>query len=146
MLFHMFSLITFLIYKKTMNALALLSNIDTFALKQQYYMEHHDKIFEKLVYSEKLIKGKEFNACTFIKCDFSSSSFNNSKFLDCTFEECNLSLMSLGGCTLNSAHFKACKVLGVNFSECMDFLFSVSFENCILDYASFQGKKMPKTT
>ncbi|MNL55584.1 Pentapeptide repeats (8 copies) [compost metagenome] len=36
--------------------------------------------------------------------------------------------------------------MGINFSECIDFLFSVSFQNCILDYSSFEGKKMVKTT
>ena len=35
--------------------------------------------------------------------------------------------------------------MGVNFSPCHDFLFTVSFNGCILDYASFMDKKMPKT-
>ena len=35
--------------------------------------------------------------------------------------------------------------MGINFSECADFMFSVSFETCLLDYASFVRKKMPKT-
>jgi uncharacterized protein YjbI with pentapeptide repeats len=53
--------------------------------------------------------------------------------------------MNLGGTTLNNAQFTNSKILGLNFSECIDFLFSVSFDNCILDYSSFQGKKMNKT-
>ncbi len=36
--------------------------------------------------------------------------------------------------------------MGIDFRECDDFLFQVSFENCILDYSSFMGKKMPKTS
>jgi uncharacterized protein YjbI with pentapeptide repeats len=36
-------------------------------------------------------------------------------------------------------------MLGVNFSECIDFLFTVDFAGCILDYSSFMLKKMPKT-
>jgi uncharacterized protein YjbI with pentapeptide repeats len=35
--------------------------------------------------------------------------------------------------------------LGVNFSECSDFLFSVKFDSCVLDYASFVRKKLLKT-
>ncbi len=35
--------------------------------------------------------------------------------------------------------------MGINFSVTQDFLFSVRFENCILDYSSFMDKKMPKT-
>lgn len=109
-------------------------------------MEHISKTFEKILFSEKVTKGKEFQDCKFIKCDFSNSTFMNSQFIDCTFEECNLSMMKIAGCSLTNAHFMACKILGVNFSECQDFLFSVNFDNCIIDYASFFGKKMPKTT
>lgn len=35
--------------------------------------------------------------------------------------------------------------MGVNFSISSNFLFSVSFTGCLLDYASFFKKKMPKT-
>jgi len=53
--------------------------------------------------------------------------------------------MKLAKSTLSSVEFKNCKILGVNFTDCIDFLFSVGFENCILDYSSFMLKKMPKT-
>jgi uncharacterized protein YjbI with pentapeptide repeats len=46
---------------------------------------------------------------------------------------------------MNDVLFKGCKLLAVNFSKCEDFLFGVSFDGCILDYASFAGKKMVKT-
>jgi fluoroquinolone resistance protein len=107
---------------------------------------HDNKVFEAVTYADKLIRGREFQSCTFKKCDFSNSSFLNNKFLDCVFEGCNLSMMKLSGSSLSNAEFKHCKILGVNFSECQDFLFSVSFDNCILDYASFMGKKMVKTS
>lgn len=54
-------------------------------------------------------------------------------------------MMKLNGSTLNDVKFKNCKILGVIFSDCQDFLFSVDFDACILDYASFMGKKMLKT-
>jgi len=107
---------------------------------------HENKTFEKLVYSGKKVSGREFQSCIFQKCDFTESAFSHSKFLDCTFENCNLSMMKLPGSTLNNAVFKDCKVLGVNFSECLDFLFSVSFISCLIDYSSFAGKKMLKTS
>jgi len=43
-------------------------------------------------------------------------------------------------------NIKNCKILGVIFNECQNFLFSVRFENCTLDYSSFFGKKMVKTS
>jgi fluoroquinolone resistance protein len=54
-------------------------------------------------------------------------------------------LVKLNNTGLTNAVFKDCKVLGVNFHECTDFLFSVAFERCTLDHASFTGKKMVKT-
>jgi len=107
---------------------------------------HDDQTFESVNYAEKIINGKEFNGCTFKKCDFSNSEFSRCKFIDCIFEHGNLSMMKLTASTLNDVVFKNCKILGVNFSPCVDFLFSVRFEDCILDYASFMGKKMVKTS
>lgn len=106
---------------------------------------HEDKTFEKVVYAEKVVKGREFQSCSFINCDFSNSEFYYSKFMDCKFEGCNLSMMKLSESTVNNVTFSNSKILGVNFSECQDFLFSVMFDSCILDYSSFQGKKMLKT-
>lgn len=106
---------------------------------------HEDKTFEKVVYAETKVSGTEFQNCTFLKCDFSNAEFLNNRFVDCTFEASNLSMMKLGGSTLNNIVFKECKIIGVNFSECDDFLFQVRFEHCTLDYASFMGKKMTKT-
>ena len=109
-------------------------------------IEHYDKVFDTIDYAGKTTGGQEFNQCTFKKCDLSNSGFLKNKFLDCTFDNCNLSMMKFGGSTLSNVVFKNCKILGVNFSECQDFLFSVTFNGCILDYASFQRKKMLKTS
>jgi len=106
---------------------------------------HEDKNFEKIIYAGKVIRGREFQGCTFKKCDFSASDFSYNKFHDCLFEGANLSMMKMNGVTLNNITFRNCKILGLNFSECHDFLFSVSFESCIVDYSSFMGKKMLKT-
>jgi len=54
-------------------------------------------------------------------------------------------MVKLNHCQLNNIHFKECKLIGINFSACLDFLFEVRFENCVLDYASFARKKMGKT-
>lgn len=105
---------------------------------------YEDQVFEKVSYSGKSIRNKEFQNCTFKSCDFSNADFSRNKFLDCHFNECNLSQLKLHGATLNNGFFKDSKILGVNFSECLDFMFSVSFDSCILDYASFGGKRIVK--
>ena len=107
---------------------------------------HLKKTFEKINYAGNAVKNREFEACSFLQCDLSESNFSNSQFTDCRFIGCNLANIKLGNATLGTLSFKECKLIGVNFSECSDFLFSVCFENCLLDYASFANKKMPKTS
>lgn len=104
-----------------------------------------DKTFTELNYAKTTERNTEFNNCVFKKCDFSDSEFALCKFIDCVFEDCNLSMMKLDRSTLNNVVFIKCKVLGVNFSPSEDFLFTVRFESCMLDYSSFMAKKMPKT-
>jgi uncharacterized protein YjbI with pentapeptide repeats len=65
--------------------------------------------------------------------------------MDCEFIECNLSLTDLTGTSLKTVLFKDCKLLGIHFSMCTDFLFNVNFQDCVLDYTSFANKKMAKT-
>ena len=107
---------------------------------------HENKNFEKITYAGQVIRGREFQDCVFKQCDLSDSEFSGNKFIDCVFDGCNLSMLKLRNTALQSVTFKNCKILGVNFHECSDFLFSVTFDNCIIDFASFSGKKMPKTT
>ena len=54
-------------------------------------------------------------------------------------------MTKLSGTSLKGVHFKNCKLLGIQFKECDDFLFNVNFQECVLDYSSFANKKMPKT-
>ena len=104
-----------------------------------------DKTFDETGFAGQIVRGTEYNNCLFKKCDFTNSEFALCKFIDCVFEDCNLSMMKWGRSTLNNVVFKRSKLLGINFSLCEDFLFTVRFESCMLDYSSFMSKKMPKT-
>ncbi len=106
---------------------------------------HVQKTFEKVSYTGKKINNREFEDCIFKNCDFSNSNFSNNSFMDCEFIDCNLSMMDIAGTSLKTVGFKNCKLLGLPFHTCADFMFSVYFQDCILDYASFANKKMPKT-
>ncbi|CAM4109952.1 pentapeptide repeat-containing protein [Flavobacterium weaverense] len=106
---------------------------------------HIQKTFEKVDWIDKRISNREFEDCTFKNCDFSNSDFSNNIFMDCEFIDCNLSMIDFTSTSLKSVCFKNCKLLGIHFNKCTDFLFTVSFQDCILDYASFANKKMPKT-
>jgi len=106
---------------------------------------HENKTFRKIIQTEVKIQGKEFDDCSFEDCDFSNSQFLHGRFTNCDFLGCNMSMVKFNGTGLNDVTFRDCKMLGINFSDCEDFMFSVAFEKCVLDYCSFMGKKMVKT-
>lgn len=103
------------------------------------------KTFEKEVFINSRINNREFEDCIFKNCDFSNTDFAETTFMDCEFIDCNLSLAKMRNTSLKTVYFKNCKLLGILFHETSEFLFSVQFQDCILDYASFANKKMPKT-
>jgi fluoroquinolone resistance protein len=102
--------------------------------------------FENIDYTGKIISKNEFYSCRFHRCNFSDCNLSHNTFIDCSFVDCNLSMLKIIGSSLKNVTFKGCKLIGVDFSECNDFLFKVDFENCILDYSYFLKKKMAKTT
>lgn len=101
--------------------------------------------FEKLNYSNQSLHQREFEECVFKNCDFSDCDLSENTFLDCEFINCNLSMTRLKKTGLKNITFKNCKLLGIAFHECDDFLFEIQFEDCVLDYASFANKKMHNT-
>lgn len=104
-----------------------------------------DQLIEAISYAEGSINRETFDCCTFSKCDFTKARIASCIFNDCTFADCNLSMTDLSHSTLNNVSFKNCKILGVNFSKCHDFIFEVNFVDCVLDYSSFEKRKMSKT-
>ena len=100
--------------------------------------------YEKVIFTDQRVNNREFDGCVFKNCDFSNSDFSSNTFLDCEFYDCNLSNLNLRGTSLKQVHFENCKLLGIQFHECDDFLFAVDFNSCNVDYASFINKKMVK--
>lgn len=94
---------------------------------------------------EELQKG-EYENCAFINCDLSGKDLSSINFSDCSFDTCNISMAKLEDTGLKNCSFKKCKLLGLRFDTCSDFLFEVSFDNCILDLSSFYKRKLKKTT
>jgi len=108
-------------------------------------METHDEIiFDNLDWSEKKMPRAEYSNCRFNKCNFTKTEFHSSDFIDCTFKDCNLSLAILGNTGIKTVSFINCKLMGIDFSACNNFLFSPAFQSCQLDYSSFFQKKMKK--
>ncbi len=107
---------------------------------------HEDRIFKNIILTENELCNKEFERCVFEHCSFSGFLFTSNLFSKCTFLNCDLSLAKFRKCKMDSVLFKESKVLGADFSECIDFLFSIKMEDCIADYALFTNRKMEKTT
>ena len=106
---------------------------------------HEDKTFDTIDYSEKLLPKSEFVDCVFNNCNFSKADLSQHDFLDCHFKGGNLSLAIMENTGLKNIVFTDCKLTGIDFSRCTNFLFAVKFENSPLDYSSFFQKKMKKT-
>ncbi len=84
-------------------------------------------------------QGTEFENYLFKDCDLSNSVLSNYKFIDCVFDNCNLSMVKLSDTVIRDSEFVNCKILGVNFFECNDFIFTCKFVNCMMKYASFKN-------
>ena len=105
-----------------------------------------NKVFEKMDFTINRLARGEYNNCVFKNCNFYNSDLSNLVFRQCSFDGCDLSLSAFRYTTLNDIKFINCKLLGVQFSECNDFLLSLGFENCILNMAVFFKLKLKKTS
>ncbi|MCW3806224.1 pentapeptide repeat-containing protein [Plebeiibacterium marinum] len=88
----------------------------------------------------------EYNDCVFKNCDLSGSVLIGSVFEECEFINCNLSNVRITDVAFRDVSFVNCKLLGIQFSECNTFNISLSFKECILDFASFYRLKIKATS
>lgn len=87
----------------------------------------------------------DFENCTFQKSNFSKLDLESYEFSDCTFIDCDFSMTKITGVVFSNIKFVDCKIMGVDFSKCSRFTFSVSFEKCILNYCFFLKNSLKKT-
>ena len=108
-------------------------------------MYFEDQQFEKIDFTKTGLKQGEYEYCSFIQCDLSNVDLSEIHFMECEFIGCNLSMVKLLKTGLKTAKFKDCKLLGLHFEQCSEFLFAVEFENCTLNLCSFYKLKLKKT-
>lgn len=104
-----------------------------------------NKKIESQSWQDGKIVGNEYENCIFSNCDFSNAQLQSCNLIDCEFHNCNLSMAKLSDTIFNGVKFLNCKILGVKFDCCNDFIFDVFFSDSILDYCSFEKRKMSKT-
>lgn len=93
---------------------------------------------------DSLEKG-DYENCQFIDCSFSEIRLSYINFIDCQFENCDFSNAKLTETGLRNVEFTKCKLIGLRFDGCNDFLFAASFQECRLDYSSFHQVNAQKT-
>lgn len=104
-----------------------------------------NQLFEHIIISQENLPAdleQEYSHCTFRSCDFTNADFISARLEDCTFDSCNLSMVKFKGTVLNDVHFNNCKIVGVDFSKCSKMAFSLTFDNCILEYAIFHKNNL----
>ncbi len=107
------------------------------------------KVFSDTIFTADSVKQQqlshtEFEGCTFKGCDFSNADFSESIFSECVFENCNLSMAKLRNASLRDVLFKACKMLGLHFDDCIPAGLVLCFESCTLNHSAFTRLKLKK--
>lgn len=96
------------------------------------------RIFEDQVFEKKdVIEIGSYEGCSFIGCNLNNTDISARKFVNCVFEECDLSLAKVNHTFFQEVEFLNCKLLGIRFSECNTFGFSIRVAGGMLDHSLF---------
>jgi len=87
----------------------------------------------------------DFENVCFKNTNFASKSLDSFEFIECTFISCDLSMAKTENTVFTRVKFENCKLLGVNFSECSKFAFSVYFKDSVLNYCHFEKNDFRKS-
>ncbi|MEY2917320.1 MAG: hypothetical protein RIS73_1034, partial [Bacteroidota bacterium] len=109
----------------------------------QTYIE--EKTFNHIDFTEKALSEGNYENCIFINCNFSNVNLSRIIFSECEFTACNLSMAKLSQTAFRDITFKDCKLLGLHFDHCNQFITGLSFYNCIINISSFYKLKLKKT-
>ncbi len=104
-----------------------------------------EKNFTDTNFAENELTGEAYENYTFLSCNFSNANLSGINFIDSKFNGCNFSLTNLSKTAMRDVVFTDCKLIGLHFDTCKNFLFSVSFKNCVLSISSFYKLKLKKT-
>ena len=96
--------------------------------------------FESKDFSKVPLSFGEYEACTFRNCNFADQDLSGFQFNQCEFIESDLSNVKVIDTAFQQVAFRGCKIIGIHFDTCKDFLFEISCENCQLNYSSFYQK------
>ena len=93
--------------------------------------------FENKDFGNSPLTAGDYEECNFEHCDFTNSNLSNYSFTDCLFNNCLFNLTKSGNTGFRNVIFKECKIQGIHFEDCNPFLFSISFNKCVIRVSSF---------
>jgi len=103
-------------------------------------------IFEDKTYKDQsAVPPGDYDNCTFEDCNLAGADLAGRLFTDCTFRDCDLTNAKLHETALKTVAFEGCKLLGLHFDDCRDFLFRVTFTGCNLELVTFREWKLKGT-
>jgi fluoroquinolone resistance protein len=85
-----------------------------------------------------------YTDCTFSGCSFTRTDLTNTTFTDCSFTNCEFILCKIDGTTIDSVHFKSCRLTGINFTEASEYGFSPDFTDSLLDNCVFYDNSLTR--
>jgi uncharacterized protein YjbI with pentapeptide repeats len=97
-------------------------------------------------YTQNSLEKGVYENCMFINCKFSGSDLTDIEFEECEFENCDLSMVKLNNTSLKDTVLKNCKLMGLHFETCNQFLFSPGFIGCIMDHSGFYTVNLKNST
>ena len=109
----------------------------------EIYVE--DKDFKNMNFSQDQLAKGDYENCKFENCTFSNADLSGINFSECIFEGCDFSLATITKTAFRNVKFKACKLLGLHFEDCNEFLLSMDFEACQLNLSSFYMRPLKDT-
>lgn len=101
--------------------------------------------YDEIIKGASTLESGEYESCHFENCDFAEVDLSEYDFIDCEFVDCNLSNVKLVKTGLKEVQFNHCKMLGIDFSGCKEFLLAMHFTDCQLNFSSFAALKLPNT-
>jgi fluoroquinolone resistance protein len=110
---------------------------------EKHYFE--DEAFDRLDASTRPLVPGDYEGCRFTACNFTRADLSNFRFSECSFTGCNFSLVKSVQTAWTDCRFTDCKLLGFPFFQSNPFLFSVRFEQCMLQLANFYQLGLKRT-
>ncbi|MCB0762982.1 MAG: pentapeptide repeat-containing protein [Flavobacteriales bacterium] len=105
----------------------------------------YDRNFTHLTPESPDFQKGEYENCTFQNCNFSHADLSEFVFMECEFIDCDLSNAQIRKASFKTVTFTRCKLMGLRWDECHNFLLRFTFDECLLNFSSFYAMDIKGT-